>query len=190
MRVDTIVGMIISQVVATFIVICTAATLFASGHHDIQTAQDAARALAPLGPSAVWLFTLGLVGTGMLAIPTLAGSSAYAISEAAGWRYGLSKPFHSAKHFYLAIAGCIAIGCGMNFVKSLNPVRALLYSAALNGTIAPILIIVILLICRNQSIMGPYRNGRTSTLLGGFAVAAMGAAAVLLLLNVTGIWRG
>ena len=190
MRVDTVVGMVISQVVATFIVICTAATLFASGHRDIQTAQDAARALAPLGAGAVWLFTLGIVGTGMLAIPTLAGSSAYAVSEAAGWRYGLSQPFHQAKHFYLAIAGCVAVGCGLNFVQSINPVRALLYSAALNGTIAPVLIVVILLICRNQSIMGPYRNGRASTVLGIFGVLAMGFAAVLLILNLAGIWRG
>jgi Mn2+/Fe2+ NRAMP family transporter len=190
MRVDTVVGMVISQVVATFIVICTAATLFASGHRDIQTAQDAAQALVPLGRSAVWLFTLGIVGTGMLAIPTLAGSSAYAMSEAAGWRYGLSRPFREAKHFYFAIAACVAIGCGLNFVQSINPVRALLYSAALNGTIAPILIVVILLICRNQSIMGQYRNGLTSTILGIFAVAAMGLAAVLLALNLTGLWRG
>lgn len=181
LRLDTIVGMVASQGITFFILICTAATLNAKGVTNIDTAQDAARALLPLGPAAYWLFTLGMLGSGLLAIPTLAGSVAYAVSEAAGWRYGLYRRFSRAKAFYATIAGCILLGYLLNFVHTLSPVKALLYSAALNGIIAPPLVVVLLFICNNKRIMKDRVNGRVSNVLGWLTVLFMGAAAGFLL---------
>ncbi len=176
LRNDTIVGMVASQAITFFIVICTAATLHAKGVTDIRTAQDAARSLLPLGPSAYWLFTLGIVGTGMLAIPTLAGSAAYAVSESFGWRYGLYRRFRRARGFYLTIAAAIVCGYLLNFVKSIDPVKALLYSAVLNGIVAVPLLIVLLLICNNKKIVGRRHNTPISNILGWTAVVLMAAA--------------
>jgi NRAMP (natural resistance-associated macrophage protein)-like metal ion transporter len=181
LRTDTTVGMVASQAVTFFIVICTAATLHARGVTDINTAQDAARALLPLGAAAYWLFALGILGTGLLAIPTLAGSAAYAVSETAGWRYGLYRRFHRAKAFYLTIAGVVLVGYLLNFVHAISPVKALLYSAALNGVVAPPLIIVLLLICNNRKIVGKLHNGWLSNVLGWITVVFMGAAAAFLI---------
>ena len=181
LRNDTVIGMVASQVVTFFIVICTAATLHAKGVTDISTAQDAARALLPLGPAAYWLFTLGILGTGMLAIPTLAGSVAYAVSETFGWRYGLYRRFRRARGFYLTIAAAIVVGSLLNFVKSIHPVKALLYSAVLNGIVAVPLIVVLLLICNNRQIFGDRCNRPISNVLGGLAVLLMGAAAGFML---------
>ncbi len=103
-RADTVTGMIASQLVALFVVVAAAGTLHASGHTNIDTAQDAAKALQPLGPAAYWIFSLCMIGTGLLAIPTLAGSAAYAVAETCGWRYGLYWRFDRAKGFYLTVA--------------------------------------------------------------------------------------
>lgn len=181
LRTDTAVGMIASQVVTFFIIICTAATLHARGITDINTAQDAAKALLPLGKSAYWLFTLGIVGTGLLAIPTLAGSTAYAVSEACGWRYGLYRRFKRARGFYVAIAAMIAAGYLLNFVKAISPVKALFYSAVLNGIVAAPLIVVLLLVCNNKKIVQNRSNGRLSNTLGWLTAAAMTAAAVVMI---------
>ncbi len=180
LRADTVIGMVASQAVTFFIVICTAATLHAKGITDINTAQDAALALKPLGPAAYWLFTLGILGTGLLAIPTLAGSIAYAVAETGGWRYGLYRRFHRAKAFYLTIAAAVVAGYLLNFVHSISPVKALLYSAALNGVISPPLIVVLLLICNNRRIVGDQCNGWLSNAIGWITVAFMGAAAAFL----------
>ena len=181
LRNDTVIGMLASQAVTFFIVISAAATLNARGLTDINTAQDAARALLPLGSAAYWLFTLGILGTGLLAIPTLAGSVAYAVAETFSWNYGLFRRFRRAKGFYLTIAAAVAAGYLLNFVHAISPVKALLYSAALNGIVAPPLIVVLLLICNNPKIVGRRRNGWLSNLLGWSAVFFMGAAAAFLI---------
>jgi NRAMP (natural resistance-associated macrophage protein)-like metal ion transporter len=178
-RVDTVVGMVASQLITFFIVVTCAVTL--RGHPDINTAQDAARALLPLGPAAYWLFMLGIFGSGLLAIPTLAGSAAYGVAEAAGWRYGLYRRFRRARKFYLTLAGMIVAGYLLNFVHSLSPIKGLLYSAALNGIVAPPLIVVLLFICNNRRVMGNRTNGRWSNVLGWLAALIMGGTAAFLL---------
>jgi len=183
-RSDTAVGMIFSQIVTVFIVVTTAATLHASGKTDINTAQDAARALLPLGVSAYWLFTLGILGCGLLAVPTLAGSAAYAVAETAGWRFGLYRRFTRARGFYGTIALVIIIGYLLNFVHSISPVKALLYSAVLNGLVAPPLIVVLLLICNNRKIVGKHINGWLSNTLGWLAVIIMSVAGGLFMWTV------
>jgi Mn2+/Fe2+ NRAMP family transporter len=181
LRTDTIVGMVASQAVTFFIVICTASTLHARGITDINTAQDAARALLPLGKAAYWLFALGILGTGSLAIPTLAGSIGYAVSEAFDWRYGLYRRFNRAKEFYSVIGVSILAGYALNFLKSLSPVKALLYSAVLNGVFAPPLIVVLILVCNNRKIFDKRCNGSLSNLLGWTTVVLMGAAALVMI---------
>jgi Mn2+/Fe2+ NRAMP family transporter len=158
-----------------------AGTLHATGITNIQTAQDAAKALRPLGPAAYWVFTLCMIGTGLLAIPTMAGSAAYAVAEVFGWRYGLYRRFSRARAFYLVVGAVILIGSLMNCVGSISPIKALVYSAALNGIIAPPLIVVLLLICNNQKIMGRHRNGPWSNAFSWFTVALMGLTSVYLL---------
>ena len=181
LRADTVTGMVASQLITFFIMICTAATLHNKGVTDINTAQDAAKALLPLGKSAYFLFTLGILGTGLLAIPTLAGSVAYAVSETMGWQYGLYRRFARAKGFYITIAVCVIAGYLLNFAHSLDPVKALLYSAALNGIVAPPLVVILLLICNNRKIIKDQGNGRLSNILGWLTVILMGSAAAFLL---------
>ncbi len=181
LRADTVIGMVASQFVTFFIVICTAATLNAHGKTDINTAQDAAEALRPLGPIAYWLFTLGILGTGLLAIPTLAGSAAYAVAETFDWRYGLYRRFQRARKFYLTIAGMVVIGFLLNFVHSLSPVKALFYSAVLNGVVAVPLLVVLMLVCNNRKIVKDRRNSFVSNVLGWLTVALMGGAAGFML---------
>jgi NRAMP (natural resistance-associated macrophage protein)-like metal ion transporter len=181
LRADTAVGMIFSQIVTISIIIATAATLHASGKTDINTAEDAARALLPLGASAYWLFTLGVLGVGLMAIPTLAGSAAYAVAETAGWRNGLYRRFSRAKGFYAIIALVIIVGYLLNFVQVISPVKALLYSAVLNGLVAPPLIVVLLFICNNRKIVGKNANGWLSNTLGWLAVVLMSFAGGLLI---------
>ena len=180
-RADTVIGMLASQAITFFIIVCANATLFEKGQHNIETAQDAARALLPLGHAAYWLFTLGILGTGLLAIPTLAGSVAYAVSETVGWRYGLYRRYERARGFYLTIAAVIFVGYLLNFVKSISPVKGLLYSAVLNGMVAPPLIVMLLLICNNARIVKERRNGPLSNVLGWFTAAAMTVAAIYMI---------
>src|SRR5665647_148394 len=180
-RADTAVGMIFSQIITIAIIISTAATLHVSGSTDINTAEDAARALLPLGESAYWLFTLGILGVGLMAIPTLAGSAAYAVAETAGWRNGLYRRFSRAKGFYATIALVIVVGYLLNFVQMISPVKALRYSAVLNGLVAPPLIVVLLFICNNRKIVGKNTNGWLSNTLGGLAVVLMSLAGGLLI---------
>jgi len=180
-RADTAIGMIFSQIITVFIIVSTAATLHASGKTDINTAQDAARALLPLGASAYWLFTLGILGVGLLAVPTLAGSAAYAVAETAGWRFGLYRRLGRAKGFYATIAVVIVVGYLLNFVGAISPVKALLYSAVLNGLVAPPLIVVLLLICNNRKIVGKNANGWLSNTFGWLTVILMSLAGGLLI---------
>lgn len=179
-RADTAFGMIFSQIITVFIIVSTAATLHASGKTDINTAEDAARALLPLGASAYWLFALGVLGVGLLAVPTLAGSAAYAVAETKGWRFGLYRRLGRAKGFYATIAVVIVVGYLLNFVHAIGPVKALLYSAVLNGLVAPPLIVVLLFICNNRKIVGKNANGWLSNTLGWLAVVLMSLAVGLL----------
>jgi len=180
-RADTTVGMIVSQAVAFFIIVASAGSLHNMGKTQIDTAADAANALRPIGPAAVGIFAICMIGTGLLAIPTLAGSVAYAVAEMGGWRYGLYRRFLRAKGFYLTIAIVVALGYAMNFIGAISPVKALVYSAALNGIVAPPLVVVLLLICNNKKVVGERTNQPASNLFGWLTVAFMGPAAIYLL---------
>jgi len=176
MRGDVTAGMFSGVFVMFAIMVTSAATLHANGIVNIGTAEDAARALEPLaGSSAKVLFALGIVGTGLLAVPVLAGASSYAISEALGWREGLSLKMSQAKGFYFVILGSMLLGLAMNFI-GLNPVRALYLSAVLNGLAAPPLIVMILLLSRRKHVLGEHTSGKISQF--GVGMAALISAAL------------
>lgn len=181
MRRDTILGMIFSNVMTFFIILTAAGTLGRVGLTNIATAAQAAEALRPLGGDLTFLlFVLGIVGTGLLAIPILAGSASYAISETFGWKEGLSKTLRQAPGFYIVIAVATIFGIIVNFTP-IAPFTLLYYAAAINGLTAPILMIIIILIANNKSVMGPRTNSKWSNLLGICATVIMIIAAVALL---------
>lgn len=158
---DTLVGMGFSHLVALFIVIATAATLHANGIRNIESAAQAAEALRPIaGDFAFALFAIGIIGTGLLAIPVLAGSAAYAVSEAFGWTEGLDRKPREAKAFYGAIVAAVLGGLALNLAQ-VDPMKALYWAAVVNGLLAPPLMVVTMLIARNRKVMGKYRiSGR------------------------------
>lgn len=178
MRFDTYVGMLASEIAQWFIIITTATVLFAHGITNINTAADAAKALEPLvksfpnsGQIAKDLFAVGIIGLGLLGIPVLAGSSAYALSEAFGWREGLSKKFHQARGFYGIIIVATLIGLLLNFI-GLDPIKALVFTAVINGVVAVPLLFVIGRINANPKILGEYTGSGWSRFFiwAGFAV--------------------
>jgi NRAMP (natural resistance-associated macrophage protein)-like metal ion transporter len=178
MRIDTWVGMGYSNLIALFIIIATAATLNAKGITDIQTTSQAAEALRPIaGPLTFAIFTIGIVGTGMLAVPVLAGSAAYAVCEAFDWVEGLDRTLHDARAFYGVIAAATLIGLTLNFV-GFDPIRALYWSAVLNGLLAAPLMAMMLLIATNARIMGTLGLGRAMQAVGWLATAIMLVASV------------
>jgi NRAMP (natural resistance-associated macrophage protein)-like metal ion transporter len=180
---DVYIGMFLSNLVMYFIILATAATLFASGKTNIQSATDAALALEPLaGKAASWLLALGLIGSGFLAVPILTGSSAYAVTEAVGGKYGLNRKVGDARLFYGVIAGSTAVAVIMNFL-GINPIRALFVAAIINGFLAPPLLVVILLVTNNRKIMGARVNSRWANVMGWTTTVAMFAAAVALVLT-------
>jgi NRAMP (natural resistance-associated macrophage protein)-like metal ion transporter len=181
LRADTTIGMVASQGVAFFIMIATAGTLYRYGLRDIDTAQQAAQALRPLGNSAVWIFAICMIGTGLLAIPTLAGSVAYATSETMGWRYGLYRRFDRAPGFYLTVAAVVAVGYILNFFSTISPIKALVYSAVVNGIVAVPLMVLLMSICNNREIVGDRVNGKWSNLFGRLSIVFMGAASAFFL---------
>jgi NRAMP (natural resistance-associated macrophage protein)-like metal ion transporter len=182
-RLDTWAGMIASQVIMYFIILTAGATLHAHGVTDVETAAQAAAALKPVaGALAYWLFAFGLVGTGMLGVPVLAGSAAYAVSEAAGWERGMDEKPHAAKEFYGVMAIAMLIGTLLALLH-INAIRLLLWSAVANGVLAPPLIVIILLVCNNDTVMGEYRNGRTANVLGWIAAVLMTAAAIAMIVS-------
>lgn len=182
MREDTISGMIFSNVIMFFIVATTASTLGRAGITSVGTATEAAAALRPLaGPFTSFIFALGIIGTGLLAVPVLAGSASYAVSETLGWRSGLYRKFKDAHGFYGVITVATVVGLMVNF-SSIAPFRMLYYAAALNGMIAPILMTIIMLIAGSKKIMGRYANGWVSNTVGWIATAIMYAASIALLL--------
>lgn len=179
MRVDVWSGMFISNLVMFFIIAVCAATLFKSGITNIATAEDAARALEPLaGRWASLLFTIGIIGTGMLAIPVLAGSSSYAISESFGWKKGLYHRLKDAYAFYGVIAASVVVGLGLNFI-GLDPIQALLYAAIANGIVAPIMLFFIVSLSSSREVMGDRVNKPTTTILGWIITAAMAFVALV-----------
>lgn len=178
MRVDTWVGMFFSNLVMFFVILTGGAVLHAAGLTNIQSAADAAAALEPLaGQGAFVLFTVGIVGIGLLAVPVLAGSAAYAIAESFRWREGLYRKLKSAYAFYGVIAVAMLVGFGLNFV-GLNPISALIAAAILNGIVAPIILYFIVSLSSRKSLMGEYVNSRWVRWLGWFTTIAMAVVAV------------
>lgn len=185
-RIDNIVGMSFAAVTAWFIVVVCASVLFSHGITTINTAADAASALQPLvqnfphaGTIAKLLFSIGVVGIGFLAVPVLAGSSSYAISEALGWKEGLHRKFRRAHGFYLVIAGATLIGLSLNFV-GIDPIKALIFTAVINGVVAVPLLFMLLKVGNSQHIMGEYRNGRLSNVFISLTFVIMAFAALFL----------
>ena len=175
---DTIVGMFFCNIVFYFVILAAAATLHASGKTDLQSAVDAAQALRPLvGSAATYLFAVGIIGSGFLAVPVLTGSSAYAIAESFGWKYGLDTKPKQAKQFYAVIAISTFVGALINFI-GINPIAALFWTAVINGVLAPPLLVIIMIISNNKKIMGSRVNGRFTNFVGWTAAVIMFAAAI------------
>jgi NRAMP (natural resistance-associated macrophage protein)-like metal ion transporter len=178
MRKDVWTGMFLSNLVMFFIIAVCSSVLFKNGITNIGTANDAALALAPFaGKWATTLFAIGIIGTGMLAIPVLAGSASYAISESFGWKEGLYHKLKEAKAFYGIIIISIIIGIIINFI-GIDPIKALIYSAILNGIVAPIILIFIVHISGNHKVMGHYKNSRLGNTIGWITTVLMGITAI------------
>jgi NRAMP (natural resistance-associated macrophage protein)-like metal ion transporter len=177
-RRDVMAGMFTSNAIMYFIIMTTAATLHAHGKTHIATAQEAAEALRPLaGDGAYWLFTVGLIGTGILAVPVLAGSCAYAVAEAAAWRGSLNRRPGRARQFYMVLSVAMAVGIALNYA-GLNPIKLLFTTAVINGILAPPLILIVLLLTRDPRVMGDAVNSQFIELLGWITFAVMVVAAV------------
>jgi NRAMP (natural resistance-associated macrophage protein)-like metal ion transporter len=180
---DVNLGMFFSNLVMYFIILATAATLFKAGKTDIQSATEAAQALTPIaGRYATALLAIGLVGAGTLAVPVLTGSSAYALAETFGWKYGLDEKPHRAPRFYLTIAVATLVGMLLNFIN-VSPITALFWTAVLNGLLAPPLLILVMLVSTNRNVMKDRVNGPVATLLGWAATVVMFLAAIALVVT-------
>jgi NRAMP (natural resistance-associated macrophage protein)-like metal ion transporter len=176
--VDTIVGMAFSNLVMYFIILATALTLFTAGDRNIRSAADAAEALKPLaGDFAGILFAIGMIGAGLLAVPILSGSAAYAVAEAFGWRYGLDHKWSQAKEFYSVIVIATVLGTLLNFL-GVDPIDALFWTAVINGVVAPPLLVLVMLAARDPKVMGRQRIGSGLAVLGWIATGGMFVALV------------
>src|SRR5437870_12803957 len=183
---DVRIGMFLSNIVMYFVILGTAATLFASGHTNIQSATDAAQALKPLAHGAAsLLFAIGLIGSGFLAVPVLTACSGYAVTQAFRRRHGLNLKVRNAKVFYGVIVASTLVGVAINFL-GINPIRALFIAAVINGFLAPPLLVAILLVANNRQIMKDKVNSRWSNILGATTIVVMFVAAVALVLT----WGG
>lgn len=181
-RTDVMTGMAFSNLIMYFIILTTGATLFASGHRDISTAREAAEALQPLaGNAAYLLFTLGLVGTGMLGVPVLAGSAAFATAEAMHWRGSLDDRPRVAKKFYAVLAVAVVLGLALNFFE-INAVEMLFYAAVVNGVLASPLIVLVTMLTSDEKVMGKRVNSPLLKWLGWITAAVMTAATVAMIL--------
>ena len=182
-RTDVLTGMFFSNLVMYFIILTTAATLHATGQTSIATARQAAEALRPLaGDGAYWLFAIGLIGTGMLGVPVLAGSCAYAVAEAEGWRGSLEDRPRLARRFYAVVAVSMLVGLILNFVR-LDAVTMLFWSAVVNGVLASPLIVLVVLLTGDRAVMGRHVNPPLLRWLGWATATVMTAAAVGMLLT-------
>jgi Mn2+/Fe2+ NRAMP family transporter len=186
MRTDVAVGMFFSQLIMWSIIVTTAGSLHTHGISDIQTSDQAAKALEPAvksfpnsGQISKLIFALGIIGTGLLAIPVLAGSSAYALSDTFGWKQGLNKKFGQAKSFYLIIAASTVIGLWINF-SNIDPIKALVYSAVINGVIAVPILYFVMRIANDKKILEDRVNGKLSNLIGWGTVIVMGISVVVM----------
>jgi NRAMP (natural resistance-associated macrophage protein)-like metal ion transporter len=175
-EIDTYVGMGLSNLVALCIIITTAATLHQHGITDIQTSKDAAEALRPIaGEFTFVVFALGILGTGLLAVPVLAGSAAYALAEAMQWNIGLDRAPKEAKRFYATIVGGTIIGIGVNFVN-IDPMKALFWSAVINGVVAVPLMVIMMMMTMRRDVMGEFTLPRPLWIIGWLSTAAMALA--------------
>jgi len=190
MKTDVDFGMLFSNIVMFFLILTTGSVLFNGGIHQIDTVEQAAQALKPLaGNLAYLLFAVGVIGTGLLAIPVLSGSLSYIMAETFGWKQGLNKKFHEAKGFYMVIIISLVAGLSLIYI-GLSPIKALIYSAILYGLTAPVLIAIILHISNNKKIMGKNTNGKLSNILGIAALVLMSAAAVVLVyMQIAEMWE-
>ena len=180
-RNDVLTGMFFSNLVMYFIILTAAATLHAHGKTSISTARDAAEALRPVaGAGAYWLFSLGLIGAGMLGVPVLAGSCAYAIAEAADWSGSLEVNPALAHGFYGVIAIAMALGLGLDFA-GLDAVRMLFWAAVVNGALAPPLLVLVVLLTSRADMMGKHRNRGLLRWLGWTCAGVMSVATVTML---------
>ena len=181
MKQDVDFGMFFSNMVMWFIILATGTVLFNGGIHQIDTVEQAAQALKPLaGESAYLLFALGVIGTGLLAIPVLSGALSYMFCEAFGWKEGLDHKFNEARPFYSIIAISLILGLSLEYI-GISPIQALIYSAILYGLTAPVLIAIILHISNNKKVMGEHTNGKISNILGIVTLLLMTFAGVVLL---------
>lgn len=175
-RLDTYVGMGFSNLIAFFMIVATAATLHAHGVTDIESTQQAAEALRPIaGDAAFFLFALGIIGTGLLAIPVLAGSAAYALASVFGWRQGLDRPFGRARPFYLLISAAVFLGLGISAAR-LDPIQTLYWSAVVNAVISVPIMVVLMLVASSPRIMGRLTLSIRGKVLGWAATAVMACA--------------
>ena len=186
-RIDTYLGMAFSNLIALAIIITTAATLHASGVTQVETSGQAAEALRPLaGPLAFSLFALGIVGTGLLAVPVLAGSAAYAVAEARRWRLGLWRKPKDAPFFYATLALATVMGIVLNF-SPINPIRALYYSAVINGVVAVPVMIILMHMTANPKVMGKFRVSDGLRVLGWLSTFIMFFAALAMVVTSVGL---
>ena len=177
-KIDTITGMVFCNVVFYFVIVSAGATLHVTGQTNIQSATEAAQALRPLaGNLATVLFAVGLIGAGLLAIPVLTGSAAYAVAETFGWRSGLDEKPRHAKKFYGVIALSTLVGVAIDFL-GINPITALFWTAVINGVVAPPLLVVVMLVANNKQAMGERTNGVFTNIVGWLAAAVMFTAAI------------
>lgn len=181
MTADVNTGMFASNLVMLFIILTTGVVLYNSGFHQIDTVEQAAKALAPLaGKFSYICFALGVIGTGLLAIPVLTGSLSYIVAESFGWQEGLDKKFNEARAFYIVIILSLVIGLLIN-IMGISPMQALIYTAILYGITSPVMIAVVLHIGNNKKIMNNFTNSRFSNILGGITFIIMSVATILLL---------
>ncbi len=181
MNLDVDFGMTVSGFVMYFIILTTGTVLFKGGIHQINTVEEAALALKPLaGELTYLLFAVGIIGTGLIAIPVLSGSLSYIFAETFGWEQGLNKKFHEARGFYTVIGISLLLGLSLNYI-GISPIQALIYTAILYGITAPVLIAMILHISNNKKIMGTYVNSKMLNILGisAFLIMSIAAAALL-----------
>ena len=179
--------MVLSNIIGFFIIVTTAATLHTHGMTHIDTAAQAAEALRPLaGPAAFLLFSLGIIGTGLLAVPVLAGSAGYAVAETYGWEGSLEMPARSAPGFYLVVAAATLAGLGAALTP-LDPIRMLFWSAVVNGVVAVPLMIAMMVVVASRNIMGKFAASRALMVFGWFATFLMGlVVAAMLITSVEG----
>jgi Mn2+/Fe2+ NRAMP family transporter len=187
MRVDIITGMSLAQAIFWFIMVTSASTLHSHGVTNISSAQEAAKALEPLvkgfpysGQIASGLFAAGIIGTGLLAIPVLAGSASYAISESFGWKEGLYKKFVQAPKFYSVIIASTVIGLWINF-SNIDPIQALVYTAVINGFVSVPLLIVVSRIANDKKILGDKINKRISNIIAAITIVVMASASAAMM---------